>query len=540
MTTCRFVPVGEISSSDDAPGWGQLPYKQNSQPPFGTLESVDLSQTASHNELLGPVCWKCRGTGRHHWKYTTKQLEALQQRADLNLSNRAKKRYAKMKLIGEDLVKSLCTVCHGKGRQSARKPNFEHTCPLGEITSTRKHDASWTSFGPLPKAICSGAILPNCETCFCAVTSHLQAEQLIKESSSFGKALFVNLATDFVPCSYCIQLHNSVQVDPALIPSWIPRPGEQLCNLVGKWRILQRVGSHRWTTDDIVTAVVASKTIQQKYSLRPQSNETFNYLDLGCGNGSVLSMVIWKLCQILSDHGFSMLAAFGIEARKEAVELNRRSLSFNVCPQENPFLIFQGSPGEDAICNVSVEIFHGDFRESKQNKKLQDKSFHLITGTPPYFRVDFNVETSPMSTNTTAVIRQGGMPTSKQSAPARCEFRGGIEAYCKEAARLLHNDGYFVVCENWANHSRVLQSAVESSLHVLDVQPIKGNTSKKIPLFAIYTMQIIKAEVNLQSPSILLRRPLCVRGQSGKWTTEYANEILEYMSIPALHYADSE
>jgi hypothetical protein len=44
-------------------------------------------------------------------------------------------------------------------------------------------------------------------------------------------------------------------------PIWLPiGPGEQLCNLVGRWRILQRVASHRWTTDDLVTAHVAAST----------------------------------------------------------------------------------------------------------------------------------------------------------------------------------------------------------------------------------------------------------------------------------------
>ena len=63
---------------------------------------------------------------------------------------------------------------------------------------------------------------------------------------------------------------NDVPIDMTLIekndnkhniPNWLPiNPGEQLCNLVGRWRILQRVASHRWTTDDLVTAYVAAST----------------------------------------------------------------------------------------------------------------------------------------------------------------------------------------------------------------------------------------------------------------------------------------
>jgi hypothetical protein len=71
-------------------------------------------------------------------------------------------------------------------------------------------------------------------------------------------------------------------------PDWLPGRGEELCNLVGSWRILQRVGSHRWTTDDIVTAWVASSTHQRPATTTTTTTiadePTINYLDLGTGN----------------------------------------------------------------------------------------------------------------------------------------------------------------------------------------------------------------------------------------------------------------
>jgi tRNA1(Val) A37 N6-methylase TrmN6 len=101
---------------------------------------------------------------------------------------------------------------------------------------------------------------------------------------------------------------------------------------------------------------------------------------------------------------------------------------------------------------VSAHIIHSDFRDLQavyqQNKnadqddtlilrpdqkKLKDthpNGFDLVTGTPPYFRVDFQLESTSSSTSlgsgekdaepqervTRAVIRQGGMPTAIQSA----------------------------------------------------------------------------------------------------------------------------
>jgi len=142
------------------------------------------------------------------------------------------------------------------------------------------------------------------------------------------------------------------------IPVWLPRQGEQLCNLVGSWRILQRVSSHRWTTDDLVTAWVAS---QQQEAV---GEHHVDYLDLGTGNASVLQMVTWALLK----NGQTVNKAIGVEARSEAVELARRSLSFNVGTL------------------VDAEIVHGDFRDV-----ISKQEYDLVTGTPPYFRVDFTV-----------------------------------------------------------------------------------------------------------------------------------------------------
>ncbi len=121
------------------------------------------------------------------------------------------------------------------------------------------------------------------------------------------------------------------------------------------------------------------------------------------------------------------------------------------------------------------------------------------------------------------------MPTSLQSAPARCEFRGGIEDYCSAAASVLAPNGLFVVCENWLNNDRVYLGAKQAGLHIKRVVPIKGTTRKTEILFAIYVMSIGDSKDSENSP--LIAEPVSVRNKDGKWTRDYA-DIMMSMSIP--------
>jgi tRNA1(Val) A37 N6-methylase TrmN6 len=127
-----------------------------------------------------------------------------------------------------------------------------------------------------------------------------------------------------------------------------------------------------------------------------------------------------------------------------------------------------------------------------------------------------------------ALIRQGGMPTCKESAPARCEFRGGIEAYCAAAKAVLAEDGHFVVCENWANHDRALAAAPAAGLVVTSVLRVVGKEGKP-PLFCVYTMK--HASPELGGIKVIYEPELVVRDANGAWTLQYT-EVLHDMSYP--------
>lgn len=90
-----------------------------------------------------------------------------------------------------------------------------------------------------------------------------------------------------------------------------------MCSLVGKWKIFQKQGGHRFSTDDVTTAWVACKVIKE---LQERGVDVSTHLDMGCGLGSVLMMVGWK---------YPHLQSTGIEAQKISCELARRSLRYN-------------------------------------------------------------------------------------------------------------------------------------------------------------------------------------------------------------------
>jgi tRNA1(Val) A37 N6-methylase TrmN6 len=211
-----------------------------------------------------------------------------------------------------------------------------------------------------------------------------------------------------------------------------PRAGEDLCYLAGDWRILQRLDGHRWSLDDLVTAWFAGEQI---------GGAPERIADLGCGIGSVLMLLAWR---------FPSARLIGVEAQAVSVDLARRSLAWN-----------------DAAGRCEVRL--GDLRDP--DVLPEGAVFHLVTGTPPYL---------PPGTATESRRAQRG--------PCTIEHRGGIEAYCSAAGRLLAPGGSFVACEGAGQDERVARAAAAAGLAITrrrDVVPRAG----KPPLFAVYAMR---------------------------------------------------
>lgn len=244
------------------------------------------------------------------------------------------------------------------------------------------------------------------------------------------------------------------QDDPEL---W-PKPDEDLCFLSGDWRIFQKLKGHRWSLDDMMTAW---------WAITHAPPEVKRTLDLGCGIGSVLLMVAWA---------FEHAQATGVEAQSLSFELAQRSIRYNGAHQR-------------------VTIHHGDLRDDSILASAQ--KFDLITGTPPYIP-----------------IGAGALSERPQRGPCRIETRGGVEAYCQAAARVLASQGRFFICEGANPHERTFEAASMAGLKIVRWRPVITRVGKA-PLFVLYAM------THGQAPPPPADEPFFVRDAQAQRTAEY-------------------
>ncbi len=248
-----------------------------------------------------------------------------------------------------------------------------------------------------------------------------------------------------------------------------PREREDLCYLTGDFRIFQRTDGHRWSLDDLLTAWRALSWTTAR--------EPRRVLDLGCGIGSVLMMLAWKL-----EHA----AVTGVEAQELSIGLARRSLAYNGL--------------EDR-----VRVHHGDIRDPSLS--LTDHPFEFITGTPPYFQTS-----------------DGVVSTMPQKGPCRFEVRGGVEAYAEAAARHLTPDGMFTVCEDARQSARVEAALRGHHLAAVDRLDVIGREGKA-PLFSVF--RCMRGEFS-DGYGV---ETLTVRDRHGQWTPDFS-AVREMMGLP--------
>jgi tRNA1(Val) A37 N6-methylase TrmN6 len=237
---------------------------------------------------------------------------------------------------------------------------------------------------------------------------------------------------------------------------------EDLCYLVGEWKIFQKIHSHRYSTDDLVTSRTACQ-VSKLLNL-----EKMICLDIGCGIGSVLLSNAWQLVNSI---------CFGIEIQTRRFELAKRSICYNVGPY----------PEEQS----RVGVFNCDLRDVDQIIEFTHpyRYYDLITGTPPYF--------DP--------ITQDSQPASLEAAGCLFELRGNIYDYCATASRLLRppntpskssdsdknnsSPSIFVVCHAASRAAQVYAACLKFKLVILkriDVIPKR----KKRTLFCVFVITL--------------------------------------------------
>jgi len=234
-----------------------------------------------------------------------------------------------------------------------------------------------------------------------------------------------------------------------------PAADEDLCYLAGDWRVFQKLRGHRWSLDDLVTAWVATRGLDPATVRRA--------LDLGCGLGSVLLMVAWRLPDA---------DVTGIEAQADRAALGRRSIAYN---------------GAGARCR----IVDGDLRHA-----TPAGPFDLVTGTPPYF---------PRGTGTESA--------KPHAAPARFEHRGGVEDYLATAADRVAPAGRIAICSSALERARVDAAVRALGLGHRERWAIVPRAGKD-PLVIVDVL----ARTGAPDPA---PHQLVVRDRDGRWTPAF-------------------
>ncbi len=244
--------------------------------------------------------------------------------------------------------------------------------------------------------------------------------------------------------------------------------------LVGDWHIYQRTGGHRTSTDDVITAW---------HACRDWNAPPSRYLDLGCGIGSVLLTVAWRLKPAFS---------LGVEAQAQSVQLLRRALE--ELPSDAPLVHVENSDFR------SIPRGHHSLSASGSGSSPSPRNtshgFVLITGSPPYF---------PLGT--------GVHPNDPQRLACRFETRGGVEDYCAAAARYLADDGRFHLVFQTKWNERVEAAGANAGLHLAGRCDFRSRSDRPEPFLTVYEFR--RSATSLQSMS------LAVRDRNGDFTPEF-------------------
>ncbi|MEZ4287981.1 MAG: methyltransferase domain-containing protein [Polyangiales bacterium] len=199
------------------------------------------------------------------------------------------------------------------------------------------------------------------------------------------------------------------------------------------FRVYQRKRGHRYSVDDVVTAY-------QAVHAKPNA---MTYADIGCGIGSVLLMVAYKL---------ERTNILGVEAQDASYELVVKNVGRNGLTDR-------------------VELVHGDLRDLVYEARFH-KHFDLVTGTPPYFPPG-HATPSP----------------DPQRRYARIEYRGGVEAYVKSAEFLMRDDGRAVICGSYSAQKRMQDACAAHALFIEERLDIFAKEANSEPLFNVFTLR---------------------------------------------------
>ncbi|PKN55187.1 MAG: SAM-dependent methyltransferase [Deltaproteobacteria bacterium HGW-Deltaproteobacteria-14] len=251
-------------------------------------------------------------------------------------------------------------------------------------------------------------------------------------------------------------------------PTLVPGPGEDLCHLLGDWRVFQKVGGHRWSLDDLLTGWLAWRVARDAPPAR--------VLDLGTGVGSVLMMTAWH---------FPEARLVGVEAQAVSADLARRSLRYN------------GVAARAAVHDGDLRDFDGAH------------GFDLVTGTPPYFPPGSAVQSDAV-----------------QKGPCRHEHRGGVDDYVAAAARAAAPGATVVLCHAALQRDRLLGAAARAGWDAMIVCDVAGRDGKAA-LVTVAAFRVPPGGAGL-APQ---HEEFSVRGRDLQWTERFI-QVRREMGMP--------
>jgi tRNA1Val (adenine37-N6)-methyltransferase len=238
-----------------------------------------------------------------------------------------------------------------------------------------------------------------------------------------------------------------------------------LDSLSGHTKIFQLKNGHRFSTDDVLVAWYGTS-----FGVRAD-----RVLDLGSGIGSVALMTAWRLPRV---------QVVTLEAQSVSVRLARRSIQFNQM-------------------EYRFEVFKGDLRNPEA---LKDRSFELITGSPPYFPLDSGIQA-----------------THEQKVACRFEVRGTVADYCSTAAQYLAPGGMFAFVfpvDPMDQKQRALVGIQESGLTLIRYRPValKEGARPLLGLFLCMRSTDLPESVRI---TYFEEPTLTIRDARGQVTLEY-------------------
>jgi tRNA1(Val) A37 N6-methylase TrmN6 len=234
-------------------------------------------------------------------------------------------------------------------------------------------------------------------------------------------------------------------------------PGTRVDSLCGDFIIVQSASGQRYTTDDILVAWLAIKTIRE--SGRPVDR----FIDLGSGLCSIPMIMLWS---------FPAVRGIGIELNPCRLALGARSLQANGL-------------------QARFSLIRGDLR----NICLRTRA-GMVTSSPPYHQ-----------------RRSGLLSANSDKAAVRFELHGGIEDYVGAAAEHLMDNGFFITVYSCRHQERLLRAA-ETRGFSLDQQINVVTRQTKPPLFALFCFC-------RSAPGRNRRETLTIRNGDQSFTSEY-------------------